>query len=66
MADRGGRRAGESASQGTPEVVVPEFGDVLAWLASLANFTGVDLEHAAARYASGCPKCGAIPCVCEF
>ena len=43
-----------------------EFSDVLAWLASLANLTGVDLEHAVARYAKGCPKCGASPCECVF
>ena len=43
-----------------------EFSDVLAWLASLANLTGVDLEQAAARYAKGCPKCGASPCGCAF
>ncbi len=43
-----------------------EFGDVLAWLASLANQSGVDLERAAARYQNGCPKCGKIPCVCPF
>jgi NTP pyrophosphatase (non-canonical NTP hydrolase) len=43
-----------------------EFGDVLAWLASLANLEGVDLEAAAARYAHGCPKCGASPCSCAF
>lgn len=42
-----------------------EVGDVLAWLASLANQLGVDLEVAAARYADGCPKCGAVPCRCE-
>jgi hypothetical protein len=24
------------------------------------------LEAAAARYAGGCPKCGAIPCACPF
>ena len=42
-----------------------EFGDVLAWLASLANLEGVDLEMAAARYAEGCPRCGGIPCRCE-
>jgi NTP pyrophosphatase (non-canonical NTP hydrolase) len=42
-----------------------EFGDVLAWLASLANLEGVDLEAAAARYANGCPKCGGRPCTCE-
>jgi NTP pyrophosphatase (non-canonical NTP hydrolase) len=43
-----------------------EFGDVLAWLASLANLEGVDLEAAAARHARGCPKCGASPCACAF
>ena len=46
--------------------LVHEFGDVLAWLGSLANLAGVDLEEAAARYANGCPKCGAIPCGCTF
>ena len=43
-----------------------EFGDALAWLASLANLLDVDLERAASRYAQGCPKCGQIPCGCEF
>jgi NTP pyrophosphatase (non-canonical NTP hydrolase) len=51
---------------GDPEALVHEFGDVLAWLASLANLTGVDLEQAAARYANGCPKCGSTPCMCVF
>lgn len=41
-----------------------ELGDVLAWVATLANLVGVDLEAAAARYARGCPKCGGIPCTC--
>lgn len=43
-----------------------EFGDVLAWLASLANLEGVDLEHAVRRYASTCPRCGREPCGCPF
>ncbi|HYF11908.1 MAG TPA: MazG nucleotide pyrophosphohydrolase domain-containing protein [Actinomycetota bacterium] len=43
-----------------------EFGDVLAWLTSLANLTDVDLERAAARYADGCPRCGSTPCACDF
>jgi len=43
-----------------------EFSDVLAWLASLANLSGVDLEEAMARYADGCPKCGRSPCTCDF
>jgi len=51
---------------GKHEELELEFSDVLAWLASLANLTGVDLERAAARYANGCPKCGASPCRCTF
>jgi NTP pyrophosphatase (non-canonical NTP hydrolase) len=43
---------------------VTEFSDVLAWLVSLADLTGVDLQAAAARYADGCPKCSGRPCHC--
>lgn len=50
---------------GLPELE-HEFGDVLAWLGSLANLAGIELERAAARYGTGCPKCGASPCVCPF
>ena len=50
---------------GDPESLRHEFSDVLAWLGSLANLTGVDLESAAGRYASGCPRCGSKPCACE-
>ena len=42
-----------------------EFSDVMAWLASLANLTGVDLARAVERYADGCPRCGRRPCGCE-
>ncbi len=41
-----------------------EFSDVLAWLLSVANLAGVDLEEAARRYAHGCPKCDTSPCQC--
>jgi NTP pyrophosphatase (non-canonical NTP hydrolase) len=41
-----------------------EAGDVLAWLASLANQLGIDLDEATARYEHGCPKCGMMPCAC--
>jgi NTP pyrophosphatase (non-canonical NTP hydrolase) len=41
-----------------------EFADVLAWLASLANQMGIDLDAATERYANGCPRCGAVPCTC--
>jgi NTP pyrophosphatase (non-canonical NTP hydrolase) len=43
-----------------------EFSDVLAWLVSLANLAGVDLSAAMERYAHGCPRCSASPCVCAF
>lgn len=49
-----------------PTARTEELSDVMAWLASLANQAGVDLEEAAARYADGCPKCGLIPCECPF
>jgi len=50
--------------RGTHEERVHEFGDVLAWLASLAEQAGVDLDEAASRYAGGCPRCSATPCAC--
>jgi len=44
-----------------------EFADVIAWLASLANITGIDLEKAALKkYDNKCPKCGHSPCECTF
>ena len=50
--------------KGTPDDQRHELGDVLAWLSSLANQLGLSLADAAGRYASGCPKCGAVPCRC--
>ncbi len=48
-----------------PDNLVLEFADVLAWLATLANIAGVDLEDAMARkYGGGCPGCKATPCTC--
>ena len=41
-----------------------EFADVLAWLSTLASMSGIDLEDAAGKYGSGCPKCRAVPCRC--
>lgn len=55
----------QAVRKGTPEDQLRELGDVLAWLASLADQLGLSLDVAAARYASGCPKCGAIPCRCD-
>lgn len=43
---------------------VEEFGDVLAWLVTLADLCEVDLAAAAERYRDGCPRCRARPCTC--
>ena len=51
---------------GDRENLQHEFGDVLAWLLSLANVEGVELEDAIERYAVGCPRCGASPCGCPI
>jgi NTP pyrophosphatase (non-canonical NTP hydrolase) len=51
--------------KGTPEEQLHELGDVLAWLASLADQLGLSLDDAAARYEQGCPRCGDIPCSCR-
>src|SRR3954449_3137790 len=43
-----------------------EMADVLAWLVTLANIRGIDLEAAVARkYGDHCPGCRAVPCVCD-
>jgi NTP pyrophosphatase (non-canonical NTP hydrolase) len=51
---------------GGPDDRTHEVGDVLAWLTSVANLAGVDLEAAVARYARGCPRCGRRPCACPM
>jgi NTP pyrophosphatase (non-canonical NTP hydrolase) len=50
--------------KGSREEQLHELGDVLAWLASLADQLDLSLAEAAARYAQGCPRCGDIPCAC--
>ena len=53
-----------AARKGPREEQLHELGDVLAWLASLAEQLGLSLDEAAARYAPGCPRCGSTPCGC--
>lgn len=51
---------------GSHEERTLEFADVLAWLATLANTVGVDLDQAVqAKYGTGCPGCRQVPCVCD-
>ena len=53
-----------AARKGTRDEQLHELGDVLAWLASLANQLDLSLDDAARRYGDGCPRCGATPCRC--
>ena len=54
----------QAVRKGSRAQQVHELGDVLAWLASLAGQLGIGLDEAVARYADGCPRCGAQPCRC--
>ena len=55
----------QAVRKGSPEDQLHELGDVLAWLASLAEQLDLSLDDAVGRYADGCPKCGGIPCRCS-
>ena len=55
----------QAARKGTKAEQIHELGDVLAWLASLANQLEVDLEESASRFIRGCPKCNGTPCQCQ-
>jgi NTP pyrophosphatase (non-canonical NTP hydrolase) len=58
---------GEALKGNDKEATEKEFADVIAWLASLANIMGIDLEKAAMKKYSGkCPKCQQSPCQCTF
>lgn len=51
---------------GSPEELAAEMADVLAWLVTLANVRGVDLEAAVLRkYGRACPGCQSVPCTCD-
>jgi NTP pyrophosphatase (non-canonical NTP hydrolase) len=54
----------QAVRKGSRDQQVHEFGDVVAWVATLANQMGVDLTDAVERYAAGCPRCSAMPCAC--
>ena len=51
-------RKGDRADQ------LHELGDMLAWLASVADQLDLSLDEAATRYADGCPRCRSTPCRC--
>ena len=58
---------GAAIKEGDKKALEDEFADVIAWLASLANVVGIDLEGATIKkYDAKCPKCRQIPCNCSF
>ena len=54
----------QAVRKGTRDDQLHEFGDVVAWVATLANQQGIDLTEAIERFADGCPKCDSLPCAC--
>lgn len=53
--------------EGSREELAREFADVLAWLATIANVAGIDLEQAVReKYGRGCPGCGKFVCECAL
>ena len=61
------KELGETLKTDDKKALEDEFADVIAWLASLANVTNVDLEKSALnKYDNKCPKCGHSPCQCTF
>ncbi len=56
---------GRAIIDGDKEAIKSELADSLAWLVTVANVLGVDIEEAAtSKYNNVCPKCGSSPCRC--
>jgi len=52
--------------RGDKENIKEEIADVIAWIFSLANLLGIDVEEAIkSKYLDVCPKCKSRPCVCK-
>ena len=61
------KELGEALESNDKKALEDEFADVIAWLASLANISNIDLEKAALnKYDVKCPKCRHSPCQCTF
>ena len=54
----------QALRKGTAEEQRDEFADVLAWVATLANIAGVDLEAASSPLRRRLPQGGHLPCDC--
>ena len=64
------RRIGELAAalrdHSPKDEVAAEFADVIAWLTTIANVAGIDLDQALRKkYGAGCPGCGQLECRCS-
>ena len=60
------KELGDALNGNNKKELEKEFADVVAWLASLANITDIDLERAALnKYNGKCPKCKQNPCQCD-
>ncbi len=51
--------------EGDKQEIASELADVLAWTASLAQLTGVDLAKAAQEKYASCSGCARVPCACR-
>ncbi len=65
FAEEVGELASALARRDNPANLREEFADVLAWLVTLANVEGVDLEDAIRKFTAGCPGCGQLTCRCD-
>jgi NTP pyrophosphatase (non-canonical NTP hydrolase) len=53
--------------EGSKDEIAKEFADVLAWLATIANVAGINLQQAVLdKYGQGCPGCGRMICQCSL
>jgi NTP pyrophosphatase (non-canonical NTP hydrolase) len=60
-----GELAEAMVKENSLEAVEDEVADVLAWLCSVCNVLGVDLERSAtSKYSGKCPRCKSSPCKC--
>ena len=58
--------ADRERGKGDPRELALEFADVLAWLTTIANVVGVDLNEAVQqKYGTGCPGCSQYICRCS-
>ena len=57
----------KAIEKGDKEEIEEEIADTLAWLISVTNLLGIDIERSfLRRYGDGCPKCGSSPCKCIY